>query len=275
MSKLLCVALCVGILVGAGTTAVIPVQAQLPSLSELQPLAYQQERDSLRSLYRDQIQAYQLAYRQYTLDKAQYEQLQTLAALDALVVSTRAALQRRAEVLTTYVDLLHLELRYAPSDSPEAKQELLRQLETMRADLQAQTQLIVSSQDRDAIAERVAGFAQLYTQLESLSFATRKALLLGKVRYAHAIAQNQLAALATQYQENPTTPLKQGERQRAIREIEREFEQTTEQWQYIDDRVLSKASEPKRQFEQLKPLLGTLQSSTVRIYTLLEEAAQL
>lgn len=255
-----------------------PIQAQLPSLSELQPLAYQQERESLRRLYREQIQAYQLAHRQYTLDLAQYQQLKTLAALELVVASTRIAMERRVEVLLTYLDLIHLELRYAPASNladPSSKQALLRDLEDLRLSFQEHLQIVKTSQHRDAIGERASEFTPLFANLEILSYASRHELLLGKVRYAHVLGLTKLSLLRDEFARSAVGPLKEAERTRALREIERENASIDTLWQRYQKEVKTEVSVAKGMFPRAQTHLAEIQTMLIRFYTLLEEASQL
>lgn len=275
MKKIITVFLVMMLGLVTGQILACPAHAQFPSLSELQPLAYLQERDSLRNLYREQIQSYQVANRQYTLDKAQFKQLQTLASLDTLVGSTRSVMKRRAEVLITYLDLLHLELRYSPSADVELKQAILRQIESLREELQIESQLIIDSPDRDSLNERTENFPQLYNRIEELSYLVRLNILLGKMRYIYVISQDKFSILKDENQLENISAIKLSERQRAIREIEREYVGIDTQWQEVEQELARNQQKPKDLYLDLLPLISNIQSGVIRLFTLLGEVSRL
>ncbi len=233
------------------------------------------ERQALKTLYREQIQAYQNSYRKFSLAKTQFQNLATLASLEEAVLSTREVFSSRNIVLITYLDQLFLELTVNPSYDEEIRQEYLNKIKQLRAELVTFNQLVLNSQDRQALAERAVGFIPLGTELQAISVQTRKLLFLGKFRSSAGMAQQLTQEIKTSHEANPVSALKQGERQRAYQELTSADTVVQTAWeksvlQYQTDEDFSNQA-----YTAFIVTLSPLQSGLIRWYTLLEQAAQL
>jgi hypothetical protein len=233
------------------------------------------ERQALKALYRDQIQAYQNSYRNFSLAKTQFQNLATLASLEEAVLSTREVFSARNIVLITYLDQLFLELTVNPSYDEEIRQEYLNKIKQLRAELVTFNQLVINSQDRQALAERAVGFIPLGTELQAISVQTRKLLFLGKFRSSAGMAQQLTQEIKASHEANPVSALKQGERQRAYQELTSADAVVQTAW---DKSVLQYQTEEdfsNQAYTAFIVTLSPLQSGLIRWYTLLEQAAQL
>ena len=268
------------LLTGLSLTARVTAQTQeatdsATSVANTTDVITEAERQSLKSLYREQIQAYQNSYRKFSLAKTQFQNLATLASLEEAVLSTREVFSSRNIVLITYLDQLFLELTVNPSYDEEIRQEYLNKIKQLRAELVTFNQLVLNSQDRQALAERAVGFIPLGTELQAISVQTRKLLFLGKFRSAAGMAQQLTQEIKTSHEANPVSALKQGERQRAYQELTSADTVVQTAWeksvlQYQTDEDFSNQA-----YTAFIVTLSPLQSGLIRWYTLLEQAAQL
>ena len=268
------------LLTGLSLTARVTAQTQeatdsATSVANTTDVITEAERQSLKSLYREQIQAYQNSYRKFSLAKTQFQNLATLASLEEAVLSTREVFSSRNIVLITYLDQLFLELTVNPSYDEEIRQEYLNKIKQLRAELVTFNQLVLNSQDRQALAERAVGFIPLGTELQAISVQTRKLLFLGKFRSSAGMAQQLTQEIKTSHEANPVSALKQGERQRAYQELTSADTVVQTAWeksvlQYQTDEDFSNQA-----YTAFIVTLSPLQSGLIRWYTLLEQAAQL
>ncbi len=233
------------------------------------------KRQALKALYREQIQAYQTNFRKFSLAKTQFQNLATLASLEEAVLSTREVFSSRNIVLITYLDQLFLELAVNPSYDEEIRQTYLNKITQLRAELVSFNQLVLNSQDRQALAERAVGFIPLGAELQAISVQTRKLLFLGKFRSSAGMAQQLTLEIKASHEANPVSALKQGERQRAYQELNSADTVVQTAWdksvlQYQTDEDFSNQA-----YTAFIVTLSPLQSGLIRWYTLLEQASQL
>lgn len=195
-------------------------QAQVDS-----PEEYQANKLSLLKLYQQQIQAYQKVYRQYDIATTQYNQLGTIVSLGELVDLTRETMKQRGDVVLTYIDILHLELRFAANVDLKQKQDLLDLLEQLHTDFQLQQNLISNSQDYKAINARAETFADLVDRLEYGALRTKAIIYTGKIEGTNLQSQSFLEQIESGYKQNPGTNIRAVERQRAKDQIADAFDQ--------------------------------------------------
>lgn len=260
----------------AQTEAMTPTETTTEDSTEVpSEVNIEIERQALKALYREQIQAYQSSYRKFSLAKTQFQKLATLASLEEAVTSTREVFSSRNTVLITYLDQLFLELKVNPSYDDEIRQEYLNKITQLRTELVSFNQLVLNSQDRQALAQRAEGFIPLGTELQAISVQTRKLLFLGKFRSSAGMAQQLTEEIKASHEANPVSALKQGERQRAYQELSSADAVVQAAW---DKTVLQYKNEKdfsNQAYTAFIATLSPLQSGLIRWYTLLEQAAQL
>ena len=156
-----------------------PVIAQTVTSVPATPGASVSQSVELKNLFRNQLEQYQLAEREYDLYKQQYKQLQTLASLERAVQATRAVLIRRSEVLTTYFDLLFDQLKTAPGIDPAKQQELNQEITELVENLRSQKIQAEAVADKQAVADFADNFELLRPQILATSYKTRAYLQVG------------------------------------------------------------------------------------------------
>lgn len=235
----------------------------------------EQQRQSLRDTYRAEIQAYQASYRKFALAKAQFQKLETLASLEEAVASTREVFIARNAVLLTYLDQLNFELQFNPSYDDEIKQTTLNKIADIKNNLLTYDQLVINSQDRQALAERATGFIPIGDEIRQLSDQTRKLVFLGKFRASAGLAQQLTQEVKDLQAQNPVSALKQGERQRAYQELASADTVVQTAWQKSVLAYQNRRDYSNETYTTFIATLTPLQSALIRWFTLLEQTMKL
>lgn len=256
-------------------------QAQTQEATSSSPISnepqidLEKQRQLLRETYRQEIQAYQNSYRKFTLAKAQFQKLETLASLEEAVTSTREVFVARDAVLLTYLDQLNFELQVNPSYDDEVKLTTLNKIAEIKNNLLIFHQLVINSQDRQALAERATGFIPIGEEIRQLSDQTRKLIFLGKFRASAGLAQQLTQEVKDLQAQNPVSALKQGERQRAYQELESADAVVQSAWQKSLQTYQKQGDYSNETFTTFIATLTPLQSALVRWFILLEQTMKL
>lgn len=235
------------------------------------PLVLTQEQEAVREQYRAAIEQYQRSYREYTLAKAQYQQLDTLVALEKAVVATRAAMADRAEVLLTFFDLLHVELRATAGVDPEKKQAALREIESLRAEFLASKEAILASNDRAALLDRAVEYAQTTQGLEENAYYVRSLLLSGKLYWGYLQSLSMYQEIKDQQGQDQSNSLRQAQITRAYAEIDQLIGQINTKWDAVAVKFTKEEDKKRTWYQQVITLLTDLQTDILRLYSYLEE----
>lgn len=249
-------------------------QATYSGMSTARPLVFDQERAAIRAQYRAAIQKYQQSYRTFTLARATYQQLGTLAALEDAVAATRQVLGDRVRVLIIFFDLLHLELRAGVGMDPERKQLALRRIETLRTELTEQEQLIANSQDRVAILARVTAYLESADTIETHSHYVRALLLTGRLYWGYQDSRSLYQEIKDSQAAQGGSTLLQAQRQRAYGEIDALIVQIDEQWQTVYQKLYEEGDKSQSWYQEFVVLLSQLQSDILRLFSYLAEVSQ-
>lgn len=242
--------------------------------TEVRPIVYEQERTQIKQQYRVAAEAYQQSYREYTLAKSQFEKLGTLAALEEAVLDTRQVMLDRNRLLMIFFDLMHLELKAAAGVDPEKKQETLRKIENLQAELRAQAQLIQNSQDRIALATRVQWFMEVAESIRSQGFYIRALILSGRLYVGYQQALALYEETKAFHQSQAVDSFMTAQRQRAYKEVDDQINLINNQWTTIQKLLFEDTNRDQNWFQRILPLLSVQQSNLIRVYTFIEELAR-
>lgn len=251
-------------------------------VTEARPLVLDQERAQIKQQYRAAAEAYQLSHREYTLAKAQFQKLGTLAALEEAVLKTRQALLDRNRLLMIFFDLIHLELRASAGVDPDRKQDALRKIENFQSELRAQQQLIQNSQDRVALVARVQWFLETAEKLKSQGFYVRALILTGRLYVGYQQAMSLYEETKAFHQSQVVDSFMTAQRQRAYSEVEAQINLINAQWLKIQELLIDDANQSQVQeqnrdqnwFQRILPLLSAQQTNLIRLYAFVEELAR-
>lgn len=265
--------LLIGLLVMVVLVVPVSVSAQV---SALDPEQYNATKATILKLYSDQIQAYQQAYRRYNLAVAQYQKLGTLVALGELIDSSRESMLRRGEILLSYIDLLHLELRFASNVDLTQKRSLLTGLESLSKDLSSQQILIAKSQDHQAINARAASFIELVDQFDRLAFESKAVIFTSRLKTADITARNYYDQVTDGYQQTPETGFAAIDRQRAQDELGVALEKLDGYWKDAQELNDPKRKNPSQGwYTEYLTKLTLVQNQLIFFVNYLKEASSL
>lgn len=254
----------------------VEVLVQEPSVApKLSDEEIENERVRLRGVYKEQILQYQTAYRQFSLTKADFKKLDTLASLEKAIIATREAYRSRNELLLTYIDQLLLELYHTPSFEQATTSEYVNRFLQLKIEVGRYNQLVINSQDRQALRERADGFIPIAKEIQELSHKARIQLLLGKLRSSSGLAQQITQEVKDAHASNPVSATKQAERQRAYQELTAADAAVEEAWTNSLTELGKIKVYSADTYATFIATLNPIQSRLLRWYSLLDQASQL
>ncbi len=228
---------------------------------------------SLRELYSQQIEAYRSAERQYQLAKAQHQKLQSLISLEAGVQATQLVMQRRADVMITYLDLLYATLQDTLGLDLAAKDAHLQRLEATIVLMREHRLALETANNRDALIEVTTAFEELYEQVTADSEKTRSMIAIGRMQLVYDKAQIIRSDIRNFQKEYTVSALKNAERERAYSEIEKQFQSTNDAMRKLQLEVF--ADTGSTSYSATSSKLVSISSSLSRVLSYLEEALRI
>jgi hypothetical protein len=171
------------------------------------------------NLYRAQSELYQTREREFSINKEQYLQLNTLAALEKAVQSTQQVMSARLDVLETYMKLLRLLLLNADGVEITSKEETLLEVEDQLGKLSDHRLQVNTSADRASVALRADEFEELAPSLQETNYQVLSLLAQGKLQVVYDKTASFQNSLKTELLADDN-PLVKQQRERAITETE-------------------------------------------------------
>jgi len=171
----------------------------------------------LKQTYRQQLDDYRTADRQYQISVEQYRQLKTLAALEDAVQQTHVTMKLRNEVLVSYLQLLQIQLQEATGVNLDQKTRMLQALMADIENLKQFRQKLGPEADRGQVNQLASEFAELAKPLESDAYRVQTMLVIGKLQTIYdksLIVRTEIEQEALQKQD-----IHKAERERASQEI--------------------------------------------------------
>ncbi len=174
---------------------------------ELEPnFVYQQERlekdiEDTKAALLGQLEEYKQVERRYNIAVNQYRSLKTLESIKDAVKAAKEAMLSRHQVLTTYLNLLHLKLLNSQGIEVEKKQKALDWIERDLKELSAFADEVEPVNDRVQINNLADEFMPLASQVQETAAYTRSILEIGKLQAVY----DQAAVLSEQIKEKQAT----------------------------------------------------------------------
>lgn len=264
---------------GFSTTKVTPTYAQEPTIDPTmlpldtvfkkvdQPEKIQQLLDT----YQGQVEQYRTLERAFTISKAQFFKLNTLQSLEEAVVSTKKVMISRTEVFITYFELLHASLQDTEGVDVTQKARILKNLEDNIVALKEHQKKITDTSDRAGIAERVAEFAVLRENLSPVAYSAIAVVIMGDLQTVYDKTVILYADIKKYHQENPTTALRQDERNRAYREVDIEIESINKELLAIRSTIGGERFTVQTFQSQTRTKLNTAYAEISQLHSFLDE----
>ncbi|PIR61040.1 MAG: hypothetical protein COU68_01585 [Candidatus Pacebacteria bacterium CG10_big_fil_rev_8_21_14_0_10_45_6] len=215
---------------------------------------------------------YRQTERDFTTLQAQYLQLGTLASLESAVVSSRAIMLVRTDVLITYHELLAATLVESIGVELELKQDTLGQLQQSIEDLKNIRVEIAASNDRFAIGAVNSTFEEeLVPQLYSVAYKTLSQLVVSDLQNVFDKTKQVYAELKTELTAKEVTKLQLEERARAYTEVDAAIAAVEVQLAAITAEVKTEEKFDERFYQQLVDKLQKVYGGLSQIMTYIEE----
>lgn len=177
----------------------------------------------LRTLYRNQVEVYRNAEKTFQIAKAQYEQVQTLQALEEAIIATRSVMFERTKVLITYLELLEAILTDTNGIELQLKQETTQELTNVIMALKIHQETVQVAKERQEVASLADDFEPIATSYESIAYKTVSLIRIGKIQTVKDKAEIIYKDIVEEHSSQEVSTLTKSKRERAYQEIERTF----------------------------------------------------
>lgn len=204
---------------------------------------------NLREKYKTDLSIYRTDERDYNLAKQQYNNLQTLAALEAAVKATRKVLLSRATVLQDYLGILQLMVTDTSGIDVAEKAELLTDLKNTADRMKVHQTVVEQAIDRDSILTAVKDFNEFSKGTTSISYKALSYINYGRLQTVYDKMLSVRDEVSIQVASLEKNGLKQGEKQRAMDEINRNLASTKTQLDNVHKTFVANQFGTKAQFD--------------------------
>jgi len=252
-----------------------PNQSVTPATLAAQ-LSYSTQRQKLLTTYKAQIIAYQNAYQRFRLAKTQYQKTQTIRSLNEAINATKLAALKRNEVLSTYIEILHLDLlKKQTSLDPSLRGELIKQTEMLLATLKQYHYKIKKVVSREQLNQTLTNYSSFFKQIVSLTYKVRLILkadglfnLDFKLKYyKEQIVQRRKESLKT-------ANFRSVEFKRGLDEVDHELDKMDGVWQLIKQSLHEKTTDVNW-FRLMNRHLSQIYTTSLRTNNYLIELLQI
>ena len=226
----------------------------------------------LHTLYQDQVERHTALQREFYINRAQFEKLNTLQSLEEAIKSAREVMLTRDDVLITYFELMRASLVDTEGIELTEKQKNIDRLVSFIDSLKAHKQTVLKSATREDIAARADEFDELSVQFENVSYRSLALITLGDIQAVYDKSLIIYDDILTYHKDNPTTPILQQERDRAYREVDRAIENSrvnlnAAREKYVENPDLTRGNYG----ESIGKEINSSYSNTSQILTFLKE----
>lgn len=181
----------------------------------------------LRTLYRDQVEVYRNSEKAFTIAKTNYQQVQTLSALEEAVKATQTVMMDRSRVLVTYLELVDAVLTETNGVELDLKNQSHTELFGLINAIKIHQENIVISKDRQAMAFLADEFEPISVSYQSAVYKALSLIRIGKIQEVHDKAQIIETDIIAEHESQQVSDARTSKRERAYEEIERNFEEIT------------------------------------------------
>lgn len=226
----------------------------------------------LRTLYQDQVEKYTALQREFYINRAQFQKLNTLQSLELAIQSAREVMIARDDVLITYFELLRASLVDTEGIELTEKQKNIDNLVSFINALKTHRQALLQTNERDQIATRADEFDTISVNFENVSYQSLALITIGDIQAVFDKSLIIYDDLKQYHKDNPTSPLQQEERDRAYVQVDRAIENSraslnTAREKYAENQDLTRGNYG----ESIGKQINTSYSGTSQILSFLKE----
>jgi hypothetical protein len=139
----------------------------------------------LQRSYQGQLEEYLYKDKLFRIAYDQYKELQTLAAIEDMVIKGRELGLIRGQVLLSYLNLLRLKLIATEGIEIALKEHYLNRLETTLAYITDHQQVLTAATDRDRLSQALTQFSLDQRQVGNLANEVLVLLSVGNLQMIH------------------------------------------------------------------------------------------
>lgn len=223
MQKLggLLLAICFSLLVIWRLTLAVPIaRAQSPTTQPTSNQSTDDQLNSLRNLYRTQLEVYQTDERNFTIARDQYNQLQTLTSLEDAVKSTQKVLLSRDEVLITYTKMIQITFSQVTGVQLDLKNGQLKYFDYILSELNKNHDEAGLATSRDKVSQVAIDFTPIGSEIQSAVSEAQLLMSYGKVQALFDKTVTARDDIKKHVLAEQTDALKLSEKQRAFVQID-------------------------------------------------------
>ncbi len=177
------------------------------------------KQQELAVLYQSLIEDYGTKARVFSLNRAQWQSLQTLRSLEEAVTATTAVLVARDKTMITYFELLLGVLEKTPGIELTLKQQSKDALTARIQWLQLHEQQSLQSVDRDSVNARSDEYRQASDLIGTEAQYALMLVRLGQLQTTFDRANGLYGRILERNKSNPSTPTQEIERERAYTQV--------------------------------------------------------
>lgn len=189
----------------------------------------------LRILYRDQVEVYRNSEKAFTIAKTNYEQVQTLAALEEAVKATQVVMSDRSRVLITYLELIDAVLIETNGVELDLKDQSHTELFGIINAIKIHQENILVSKDRQAMAFLSDEFEPISLSYQSAVYKALSLIRIGKIQEVHDKSEIIEVDIKKEHDSQDVSDAKISRRKRAYAEIEQSFDTVNDNLAELND----------------------------------------
>jgi len=177
----------------------------------------------LKTLYRDQIEAYRKSQKEFVVAKTNYGTVETLTSLEEAVTATRVVMEDRSKVMITYLEFLVATLEDTSGVELSLKQDGLKQLNSMVVALKIHQEDIALAKDRVAVNNLADNFVPYAQQYSFVVYKAMSLIKIGQIQSVYDVATLIKEDVVQTQEDQEVGAVVKAKRDRAYQEIERNF----------------------------------------------------
>ena len=178
----------------------------------------------LRILYRDQVEVYRNSEKAFAIAKTNYQNVQTLSALEEAVTAGKTVFTDRSRVMITYLELLDAVLIETNGIELDLKDQSHTELFGLINALKIHQDAIIVSRDRQELATLADDFEPIATSYQSAVYKALSLVRIGKIQEVHDKSKIIKIDIVSEHDAQEVGPVTTARRERAYAEIERNFD---------------------------------------------------
>lgn len=228
----------------------------------------------LAKTYRGQLTEYQQAEKQYELAIAQYQQLNTLAALETAVNATQQLLLVRDQVLITYLRQVRIYLIDTEGINIDVKNRTIDRLDILLELLTQHIRQVERVEDRLQVQEALFEFELFREEYLSATIYAKRLIQFGRLRTANDQTE-EVFQVVQAIDVSDLSNLRQQQRTRSLQETERHMEKVNMLFQELFLEIEENELKPQRDTGVDRGALEELYAEVAQTHAFLDELIRL